>query len=92
MCHCMYQVVSQRFPQSPEDHVLTVLSTVVFLRFLNPAVVSPCDSGLLEFEPPHRVKRCLTLAGKLMQNIANQVLFNKVRNAQDSVVSINSTY
>ncbi|VEL41422.1 unnamed protein product [Protopolystoma xenopodis] len=77
MCNCLYKLISQRFQGSHPDHIITVLSTIVFLRFINPAVVSPCESGLLDFEPPVRVKRGLTLLGKMMQNIANQLFFTK---------------
>jgi len=38
MCHCLYQVVSQRFQQSPAEAVWTVVGTVIFLRFINPAI------------------------------------------------------
>ncbi len=38
MCHCLYQVVTQRFQQSTMDSVWTVIGTVIFLRFINPAI------------------------------------------------------
>ena len=37
VCHCLYQVVSQRFPQAGFQAV----GTVIFLRFINPVLVSP---------------------------------------------------
>lgn len=38
MCHCLYQVVTQRFQQSSSEAVWTVIGTVIFLRFINPAI------------------------------------------------------
>ena len=38
MCHCLSQALIQRFPGSTLDAVWTVIGTVVFLRFLNPAL------------------------------------------------------
>ena len=38
MCHCLYQVVTQRFQQSTMDSAWTVIGTVIFLRFINPAI------------------------------------------------------
>ena len=73
MCHCLYQVVSMRFLQSTEEQVLTVLGTVIFLRYINPAIVTPVESGILDKDPPQRVKRGLTLVCKILQNIANQL-------------------
>ncbi|KAF5397894.1 hypothetical protein PHET_08853, partial [Paragonimus heterotremus] len=77
MCSCLHKLISQLCFDNQIGQANTVLSTIVFLRFVNPAVVSPYESGLLDFEPPSRVKRCLTLVGKIMQNIANQLLFTK---------------
>lgn len=59
-----------------EDSVHAV-GTVVFLRFINPALVSPCESGMTDLEITSRMKRGLTLMCKIMQNIANHVLFTK---------------
>lgn len=38
MCHCLYQVVTQRFQQSTPEAVWIVIGTVIFLRFINPAI------------------------------------------------------
>lgn len=77
MCTCLHKLIGQLCYANQTEQANTVLSTIVFLRFVNPAVVSPYESGLLDFEPPARVKRGLTLVGKMMQNIANQLLFTK---------------
>jgi len=39
--------------------------------------VSPCESGIVDVQPSPRIKRGLTLMCKIMQNIANHVLFTK---------------
>ena len=39
--------------------------------------VSPCESGIIDTQPTLRMKRGLTLMCKIMQNIANHVLFTK---------------
>ncbi|XP_050410069.1 neurofibromin isoform X2 [Patella vulgata] len=77
MCHTLYQVVTQRFQQSSADSVWTVIGTVIFLRFINPAIVSPYESNIVEEEPTPRMKRGLTLMCKIMQNIANHLQFTK---------------
>ena len=50
MCHCLYQVVTQRFQQSSAEAVWTVIGTVIFLRFINPAIgitwVARCSTRL----------------------------------------------
>ena len=76
MCHCLFQVLSKRFPQFPQNNIGSV-GTVIFLRFINPAIVSPCETGILERQPSPQVKRGLMLMSKILQNIANHVEFSK---------------
>jgi len=76
MCHCLYQVLCKRFPQSIQNNIGAV-GTVLFLRFINPAIVSPYEMGIVEKQPPTAIKRGLMLMSKILQNIANHVEFSK---------------
>uniref|UniRef100_T1J6E5 Neurofibromin n=1 Tax=Strigamia maritima TaxID=126957 RepID=T1J6E5_STRMM len=76
MCHCLYQVLSKRFPQLSLNNIGAV-GTVIFLRFINPAIVSPYETGIVEQQPPQAVKRGLMLVSKILQNIANCLEFSK---------------
>ncbi|XP_033220854.1 neurofibromin isoform X8 [Belonocnema kinseyi] len=76
MCHCLYQVLSKRFPQCPQNNIGAV-GTVIFLRFINPAIVSPQEMGIVNKPVPPQVKRGLMLMSKILQNIANHVEFSK---------------
>nr|XP_039272479.1 neurofibromin-like [Styela clava] len=73
VCHCLYQVVSQRFPENGTGAV----ASAVFLRFLNPAIVSPYEFGLTEKKLPPNLSRAFKLMCKIMQKISNHVLFTK---------------
>ncbi|KPM02360.1 neurofibromin-like protein [Sarcoptes scabiei] len=75
MCHCLYQVLNKRFPNFP--HNISAVGTVVFLRFINPAIVSPFEMGIVEKQPAPKIKRGLMLVSKILQNIANHVEFSK---------------
>ncbi|XP_063696354.1 neurofibromin isoform X2 [Culicoides brevitarsis] len=76
MCHCLYQVLSKRFPTQLQNNIGAV-GTVIFLRFINPAIVSPQETGILDKQVPPQVKRGLMLMSKILQNIANHVEFTK---------------
>ncbi|XP_075988643.1 neurofibromin 1 isoform X7 [Anticarsia gemmatalis] len=76
MCHCLYQVLSKRFAQFPQTSVGAV-GTVLFLRFINPAIVSPQEMCIVNRPVPPHVKRGLMLMSKILQNIANHVEFSK---------------
>ncbi len=73
VCQCLYQVVSLRFPQTGFQAV----GTVIFLRFINPVLVSPHEYGIIDLEPTPKMKRGLTLMCKILQNIANNLVFSK---------------
>ncbi|KAF7274462.1 hypothetical protein GWI33_012883 [Rhynchophorus ferrugineus] len=76
MCHCLYQVLSKRFPQFPQNNIGAV-GTVIFLRFINPAIVSPHEMGIVTDQVPNNIRRGLMLMSKILQNIANHVEFSK---------------
>ncbi|CAB3359077.1 Hypothetical predicted protein [Cloeon dipterum] len=76
MCHCLYQVLTKRFPLFQQNNIGAV-GTVIFLRFINPAIVSPLEMGIVSRQPPASVKRGLMLMSKILQNIANHVEFSK---------------
>lgn len=76
MCHCLYQVLSKRFPNLLQNNIGAV-GTVIFLRFINPAIVSPQELGIVGKQVPGSVKRGLMLMSKILQNIANHVEFSK---------------
>uniref|UniRef100_A0A8D9APP4 Neurofibromin n=1 Tax=Cacopsylla melanoneura TaxID=428564 RepID=A0A8D9APP4_9HEMI len=76
MCHCLYQVLSKRFPLQPQNNIGAV-GTVIFLRFINPAIVAPQEMGIISKTVPPPVKRGLMLMSKILQNIANHVEFSK---------------
>ena len=70
------KVLCKRFPQSQQSNIGAV-GTVMFLRFINPAIVSPFEMGIVEKQPPQNIKRGLMLMSKILQNIANHVEFSK---------------
>jgi len=63
MCHIVYQVVVARFPQS----ALLAVQMIVFLRFLNPALVSPYEFQLVNARPSADKRRTLMLITKIIQ-------------------------
>lgn len=76
MCHCLYQVLCKRFPNAQQSNIISV-GTVVFLRYINPAIVSPQEHGIVDRDVPAPMKRGLMLISKILQNIANHVEFSK---------------
>ena len=72
MCFILYQTVSKKFPEFVDFAVAIAL----FLRFINPSIVSPQSKGLIsEMHLQPNIIRGLTLLSKILQNLANQQLF-----------------
>ena len=65
--------MTAHFPDSGLDTV----NSAIFLRFINPAIVSPQTYNLVQGDVPPGVRRGLTFISKVLQNLANHVLFKK---------------
>ena len=57
----LLKVVSQRFPQNS----IGAVGSAMFLRFVNPAIVSPYEAGILDKKPLPRIERGLKLMSKV---------------------------
>ncbi|KAG0011185.1 Ras GTPase activating protein ira2, partial [Entomortierella chlamydospora] len=72
VCWYLSQAVGERFP----DAKFTAVGGFIFLRFLCPAIVAPESDGLLQAPIENaKVRRGLLLITKVIQNLANNVLF-----------------
>eukprot|EP00002_Diphylleia_rotans_P015068 TRINITY_DN2918_c0_g1_i1.p1 TRINITY_DN2918_c0_g1~~TRINITY_DN2918_c0_g1_i1.p1 ORF type:complete len:640 (-),score=115.45 TRINITY_DN2918_c0_g1_i1:482-2401(-) len=71
LCNKIYSTVSEKF----HDKAIMAVTGIIFLRFMNPAIVFP-DRAQLVHEPiPKDMKRGLILISKVLQNLANGVEF-----------------
>ncbi|KAF9579343.1 Ras GTPase activating protein ira2, partial [Lunasporangiospora selenospora] len=72
VCCYLSQAVGERFP----DAKFTAVGGFIFLRFICPAIVAPDSDGLLQAPIENvKVRRGLLLITKVIQNLANNVLF-----------------
>lgn len=71
ICSIISSSVQARFP----DAKFTAVGAFIFLRFFCPAIVAPDAEGLISFVPSKEMRRGLLLIAKVVQNLANNVLF-----------------
>ncbi|KAK3315246.1 hypothetical protein B0H66DRAFT_337826 [Apodospora peruviana] len=71
ICSIISAAVMPRF----QDAKYTAVGAFIFLRFFCPAIVAPEVEGLVSFPPSKEMRRGLLLIAKVIQNLANNVLF-----------------
>ncbi|PHH85358.1 hypothetical protein CDD83_544 [Cordyceps sp. RAO-2017] len=71
ICSIISEAVSSRFPNAK----YTAVGAFVFLRFFCPAIVSPESERLVSTAPTKEMRRGLLLIAKIIQSLANNVLF-----------------
>jgi neurofibromin 1 len=65
------EAVHPRFPNAK----YTAVGAFMFLRFFCPAIVAPEAEGLVSVAPTKEMRRGLLLIAKIIQNLANNILF-----------------
>ncbi|CAK7566094.1 MAG: Ras GTPase activating protein ira2, partial [Sporothrix epigloea] len=71
ICNIISTAVTVRFPEAR----YTAVGAFIFLRFFCPAIVAPEVEGLVSTPPSKEMRRGLLLIAKIIQNLANNVLF-----------------
>ncbi|KKA28671.1 hypothetical protein TD95_004752 [Thielaviopsis punctulata] len=71
ICSIIASAVLPRFPNAK----YTAVGAFIFLRFFCPAIVAPDVEGLVSTPPTKEMRRGLLLIAKVVQNLANNVLF-----------------
>ncbi|KAI1496424.1 GTPase [Biscogniauxia marginata] len=71
ICSIISSAVMPRFPEAK----YTAVGAFIFLRFFCPAIVAPEAERLVNTPPSKEMRRGLLLIAKVIQNLANNVLF-----------------
>eukprot|EP00735_Rhodelphis_limneticus_P000026 TRINITY_DN1004_c0_g1::TRINITY_DN1004_c0_g1_i1::g.29951::m.29951 TRINITY_DN1004_c0_g1::TRINITY_DN1004_c0_g1_i1::g.29951 ORF type:complete len:772 (+),score=265.22,sp/Q54K32/RGAA_DICDI/31.56/3e-98,RasGAP/PF00616.14/3.5e+03,RasGAP/PF00616.14/4.8e-45,RasGAP/PF00616.14/3.7e+03,RasGAP_C/PF03836.10/5.8e+03,RasGAP_C/PF03836.10/3.6e+02,RasGAP_C/PF03836.10/5.7e-12,IncA/PF04156.9/0.004,IncA/PF04156.9/2.1e+03,IncA/PF04156.9/66,Snapin_Pallidin/PF14712.1/1.5e+03,Snapin_Pallidin/PF14712.1/1.5e+03,Snapin_Palli len=64
-----------KFPLANKYKIGSLVGGFIYLRFFNPAIVSPESLNLLDSKPSPVMRRNLILIAKLLQNLSNGVQF-----------------
>ncbi|ORX62794.1 Rho GTPase activation protein [Hesseltinella vesiculosa] len=77
ICKQIRSLTKRKNPQASEFSVCSMIGGFFFLRFINPAVVTPRAYMLLDNVPSQHPRRTLTLIAKMLQNLANRPSYSK---------------
>jgi len=77
LCVHLKQEAQTKFPEEYPRTTFASVGGFIFLRFICPATVVPHKYGLLEIQPGQAIIRDLMMLSKVLQTVANGVLFGK---------------
>ena len=77
ICKQIRSLTRRKYPDAQEQTICTLIGGFFFLRFINPAIVTPRSYMLIEQTPEDNPKRTLTYVAKMLQNLANKPSYAK---------------
>lgn len=77
ICKQICSLTKRKYKDANDQVICTLIGGFFFLRFLNPAIVTPKSYMLIDGTPAEKPRRTLTLIAKMLQNLANKPSYAK---------------
>ena len=77
ICKQIRSLSKRKYPDANDQTVCTLIGGFFFLRFINPAIVTPRSYMLIDGQPDEHPRRTLTYIAKMLQNLANKPSYAK---------------
>ncbi|KAI9822308.1 MAG: glyceraldehyde-3-phosphate dehydrogenase 1 [Pycnora praestabilis] len=77
ICKQIRSLSKRKYPDAQDQIICTLIGGFFFLRFINPAIVTPRSYMLIDKTPAEHHRRTLTLIAKMLQNLANKPSYAK---------------
>lgn len=77
ICKQIRSLTKRKYPDANDFAICSLIGGFFFLRFINPAIVTPQAYMLVDGIPGKHPRRTLTLIAKLLQNLANKPTYAK---------------
>ncbi|KAJ9121927.1 hypothetical protein QFC24_004509 [Naganishia onofrii] len=77
ICKQIRSLTRRKYPDVTDFAVCSLIGGFFFLRFINPAIVTPQAYMLVDGVPAKHPRRTLTLIAKMLQNLANKPTYSK---------------
>ncbi|KAF2739526.1 Rho GTPase activation protein [Polyplosphaeria fusca] len=77
ICKQIRSLTRRKYPDAQDQTICTLIGGFFFLRFINPAIVTPRSYMLIDATPAENPKRTLTYVAKMLQNLANKPSYAK---------------
>ncbi|CAM0140534.1 RasGAP protein [Umbelopsis sp. WA50703] len=77
ICKQIRSLTKRKYPEATDIAICSLIGGFFFLRFLNPAIVTPQAYMLVDRLPGKHPRTTLTLIAKMLQNLANKPSYAK---------------
>ncbi|OZJ06631.1 hypothetical protein BZG36_00295 [Bifiguratus adelaidae] len=77
ICKQIRSLTKRKYPDATDQAICSLIGGFFFLRFVNPAIVTPQAYMLVDGPPSKNPRRTLTLIAKILQNLANKPSYAK---------------
>ncbi|CAG8622608.1 12354_t:CDS:10 [Funneliformis caledonium] len=77
ICKQIKSLTKRKYADATELMICTLIGGFFFLRFVNPAIVTPHSYMLVDGMPREHPRRTLTIVAKMLQNLANKPTYLK---------------
>ncbi|ANB12569.1 Ira1p [Sugiyamaella lignohabitans] len=77
ICKQIRLLTKRKYPTATDAAVCSLIGAFFFLRFINPAIVTPQAYMLVDRLPSDNSRRVLTLLAKMLQNLVNKPTYSK---------------
>ena len=77
ICKQIRSLSRRKYPDAKDQTICTLIGGFFFLRFINPAIVTPKSYMLVDGIPEEHPRRTLTLIAKMLQNLSNKPSYAK---------------
>ncbi|KAI7900718.1 Rho GTPase activation protein [Cokeromyces recurvatus] len=77
ICKQIRSLTKRKYPDATEHAISSLIGGFFFLRFVNPAIVTPQAYMLVDRIPGPNSRTTLTLVAKMLQNLANKPSYAK---------------
>ncbi|KAI8059643.1 Rho GTPase activation protein [Gongronella butleri] len=77
ICKQIRSLTKRKYPDATDQAISTLIGSFFFLRFVNPAIVTPQAYMLIDRVPGTHPRTILTLIAKMIQNLANKPTYAK---------------
>ncbi|KAI8645360.1 Rho GTPase activation protein [Parasitella parasitica] len=77
ICKQIRSLTKRKYPDASDHAISSLIGGFFFLRFVNPAIVTPQAYMLVDGSPSTNSRTTLTLLAKMLQNLANKPSYAK---------------